>query len=283
MSICINIVPQKGKEADYKRLLLELTAQGLRIVVNKWSEGFCEFYQHRISTRPIDITKEEDGYYEVRITSLAQHSDYELFAKIAEMVREQVDGTAYLEDLEDKIEPLKYFDEEEICRTMESDFSCLWALSNHIKEDDGNPSEIVLFGPITQFCVGKRLMDDLKISEKTPWEKGHKALIKRFLYSQYSRPEDIKRSTTRLMMKMEGEEKKKSLTFYRTNEFDMICKTDLVALILDDENIVLKYDDFMKIVPAEWERFDNSQYFTTPITPKEMKDMMKRAKAFAVR
>lgn len=75
MSINVKVRTKK-KELDYYHVLNSLSDEGHRLVVNYMQPELCEFYQHRISTRPIDISLEENGY-EIRITTLACHEDYE--------------------------------------------------------------------------------------------------------------------------------------------------------------------------------------------------------------
>ena len=55
MSISVKVRTRK-KELDYNRILHSLADEVYPLVVKFMQPEICEFYQHRISTRPIDIT-----------------------------------------------------------------------------------------------------------------------------------------------------------------------------------------------------------------------------------
>ena len=128
MSININ-VRTKRRDLDYYQVLTSLADEGYQLVVKFMQPEICEFYQHRISTRPIDISLEDNGY-EIRITTLACREDYELFAKTIDVVQKMVDGEVFYEDDdEERIEDVRgYFSQEWIERQMEADTSMLLVL-----------------------------------------------------------------------------------------------------------------------------------------------------------
>ena len=125
MSINVKVRTKK-KDLGYNRVLYSLADGVYQLVVNFMQPEMCEFYQHRISTRPIDISLEDNGY-EIRITTLACREDYELFAKTIDLVQKMVDGEVYNEDDDDeRIENVKaFFGSEWIEKQMEIDANIL--------------------------------------------------------------------------------------------------------------------------------------------------------------
>lgn len=291
MSVNIKVRTKK-RELDYSKVLLSLIDEKYPLVVKFMHSEICEFYQHRISTRPIDISLEDDGY-EIRITTLACHEDYELFARTIDLVQQMVDGEVYDEDNDDKsIKDVKaYFCSEWIEKQMESDTGVLLTmiLGEYINSPSSNSRhEVGLFGPVCEFYLGKNLLNDLNVDFHTDWKEASNKFIERFRYSQYSRPKDIRRTTTSMTINIDGKPKKEGdtpdkLTLYVQNEYDMISKSDYFALFTwNGEQLLLKYDDFMKVAPEQWERFDNCQYFTSPLSDKQFKEFWDRAREYCI-
>ena len=164
---------------------------------------------------------------------------------------------------------------------MEADANTLIALSFH-KQENGKFSEIELFGPNCEFCVGLRLLGNLGITQGTDWRIANDALVRRFQYSQYGRGSDCKRTTTN--MQIETRNGKEMLTYYTKNNFDMISYAKIIILAYDIKDfssaVMMYYEDFMKVVPSEWELIDNFQYFTTELSDKEFDDLLERAKPY---
>lgn len=281
MSVCAMVKTRK-RAVDLKNIMIGLAKQyGYGIVCKLVDDTCCQFYLNNLSTRPIDITKEKGGW-EVSITSCATEDDYILFARTIEAVKQATQGTVYDEDDEVIESVLEYFGDEWRNNQMESDYNVIVAMSNH-KREDGRFSDIVLFGPVCNFCIGVRLLQDLGITKNTDWRVGSQALLKRFLYSQYGRPVDIRRTSTNMQMTT-PEREKKTVTVYCKNQYGMISYADFIMIGLDSEHmnqaLLIKYEDFMKIVPMEWERFDDKQYYTTVLTDTEFNDFFNRAKPF---
>lgn len=291
MSINVKVRTKK-KELDYYHVLNSLSDEGHRLVVNYMQPELCEFYQHRISTRPIDISLEENGY-EIRITTLACHEDYELFAKTIDLVQMMVDGEVYYEDDDEEIikNAIAYFNSEWIEKQIENDTDLLLTmiLGKHINSSSHNDNhEVGLFGPVCAFYLGRNLFEDLNIDFHTDRKEASNKLIERFRYSQYSRPRDIRRTTTSMAININNKAQKESdapdrLTFYKQNAYDMISRTDYFMLMAQDaKSLLLEYDDFMKVAPEQWERFDNCQYFTTPLSNKQFKEFWDRARKYSI-
>jgi hypothetical protein len=289
MSINVKVRTEK-KDLDYKRILHSLAADDSQFVVKFMQPGICEFYRHRISTRPINISLEDNGY-EIRITTLACREDYELFAKTIGLVKKMVDGEVYTEDNE-RIENVKaFFDSEWIEKQMEIDTNVLliMILGEQVNTSSPNDShEVGLFGPVCQFYLGKNLLKELNVDFHTDIREASDKFIERFRYSQYSRPQDIRRTTTSMTVNIGDKPNNESdtpdrLTFYEQNAYDMISRANYFALVAQDEKLLLlKYDDFMKVAPEQWERFDNCQYFTTPLSSKQFKEFWDRAREFSI-
>lgn len=291
MSINI-IVRTKKKDLDYNRLLYSLADGAYQLVVKFMRPEICEFYQHRISTRPIDISLEDNGY-EIRITTLACREDLELFAKTIDLVQKMVDGEVYYEDDDDeRIENVKtFFGSKWIEKQMEIDANMLLTiiLGKHVNTTSPNEShEVGLFGPVCQFYLGENLLTDLNVDLHTDRKEASDKIIERFRYSQYSRPQDIRRTTTSMTINADDKTKKEGdipdrLTFYEQNQYDMISRSDYFMLVAHDAKpLLLEYDDFMKVAPEQWERFDNCQYFTTPLSDKQFKEFWDRAREYSI-
>lgn len=291
MSVNVRI-RTKSKKLDFEKVLKQIAGEGYELVVKFMNPEICEFYQYRLSTRSIDLSLENNGY-DVRITSLTCKEDYELFAKTIAIVQEQIKGNVFLEDNDD--EPVgdvkTYFGSEWIERQMEGDASVIntLVLGERNDPESNEMHEVGLFGPICTFYVGKNLLEELGITIKTDWHEVSEKLIKRFRYSQYSRPRDIRRTTTSMAINLKnepdngGEREGNKLTVYGQNAYDMISRTNYVAIMGNEENmLLLKYKDFMKVVPEQWERFDNCQYFTSPLTDKQFKEFWDRAREYCI-
>lgn len=291
MSINIRVRTKK-KDLDYNHVLDSLADGVYQLVVKFLQPEICEFYQHRISTRPIDISLEDNGY-EIRITSLACREDYKLFAKTIDRVQKMVDGEVYYEDDDDeRIDNAKeFFNSEWIEKQMEIDVNVLLTLilGEHVNFTSPNDNhEVGLFGPICKFYIGKNLLEDLNVDFHTDRKEASDKFIERFRYSQYSRPQDIRRTTTSMAINIDNKPKKENdipdrLTYYEQNAYDMISRTNYFMLMAHDEKpLLLEYDDFMKVAPEQWERFDNCQYFTTPLSNKQFKEFWDRAREYSI-
>ena len=95
MSISVKVRTKK-KDLDYNHILNSLADGVYPLVVKLIQPEICEFYQHRISTRPIDDITLEDNGYEIRITTLACREDYELFAKTIDLVQKMQSTYSFL-------------------------------------------------------------------------------------------------------------------------------------------------------------------------------------------
>ena len=291
MSINVR-VRTKRRDIDYHKILVSFEGEGYKLLVNEMRPEICEFYIHRISTRPIDICLEDNGY-EIRITTLACREDYVLFARTIEIVQNMLDGDVYYEDDDDeRIGNVKeYFNPSWIDRQMESDADILLVmiLGKHVNFSSHEDNhEVGLFGPVCQFYLGENLLRDLNIDIHTDRKEASKKFIELFRYSQYSRPRDIRRTTTSMCINIHNNQNKENdtlprLTFYEQNAYDMISRTNYFMLLAEgEEPLLLIYEDFMKVAPEQWERFDNSQYFTSPLTDKQFSEFWNRACEYSI-
>ena len=174
---------------------------------------------------------------------------------------------------------------------MEIDVNVLLTLilGEHVNFTSPNDNhEVGLFGPICKFYIGKNLLEDLNVDFHTDRKEASDKFIERFRYSQYSRPQDIRRTTTSMAINIDNKPKKENdipdrLTYYEQNAYDMISRTNYFMLMAHDEKpLLLEYDDFMKVAPEQWERFDNCQYFTTPLSNKQFKEFWDRAREYSI-
>lgn len=278
------LIHSRKRKVDLREILISLADEfGYGIVCNYLEETGCQFYINDVSTRPIDITKEKGGW-ELRITTCASEEDYILFPRTIVALNNVLQGKVENDDGDIVESPIEFYGNEWRERQMEADFSMLVALCNHKDESTGKPSEIELFGPRCKFCLGLRLFEELGIKQGMDWKLGSEALIGRFRYSQYSRPADIERTTTRMRIKTsEGE---KSMTFYYKNGYGMISAANYIMLHYSmeeqDTALLLDYEDFMRVVPKSWEQFDEKQYFTTELSDSEFDEFYNRALQYNV-
>lgn len=296
MSVVVKI-RTKAKDLDFREVLTILARdKGYRIVVTGMDDKFCQCYLHETSTRMIEITKERGGY-EVRITSFASRDEYHFFRDAVQVVMNITGGAGYEEnDNGCKFTvAASYMTEEWIEGHMESSYRITWALANahevtiHHEDDteetvweEGSP--YCYFGPHSEFYIGENLFKELGITKDTPWHEGYEKLIERFRYSQYSRPDDIRRTSTNMRIKSNNadeDEPDKSVTVYAKNEYDMISHADFIALLTGEEDMLLiPYEKFMEIAPESWERFDECQFFTKDLSDTEFQTLIERAQPF---
>ena len=283
MSVNVNI-PHKGQKLDFEALLKSLADTGLGLVVNDLSENHVQFYLNKISTRPIDITLEDDGTYEVRTTTMASLEDYRLFSETVGRVISMLDSYGLYEgDPDEKFQDASaYLNDDWIKEHSESDYRVTTAMAFHDSTTPGKGSEIGLFGPVNMFYIGKRLLSELKIELNTPYEDGFPKLIERFRYTQYSHPWDIRITSDRLRIKSQEEGgKDKSVTCFARGDYDMITKADYIAIEVSKGNLLLlDYDNFIKIAPKEWERIDDSQYMVKDLSDSQWEEFISRAEKF---
>lgn len=276
------LIHTRKRKVDLRKILISLAyAFGYEIVCNYLEDTGCQFYINCVSTRPIDITKETGGW-EVRVTTCASEEDYILFARAIVALNGAVNGKIESEDGDVVDNPIEFYGKDWRDNHMESDFRMIVALCNHKDEKNGRDSEVELFGPLCGFCLGKNLFMELGIKQGIDWKLGSEALINRFRYSQYGRRADIKRTTTQ--MKIKTSDGEKSMTFYYKNGYGMISAANFILLLysMEEQNtaLLLEYEDFMKIVPNSWERFDEKQFFTTELSNSEFDEFYQRAKPF---
>jgi len=281
MSVNVNIRTKKAN-LDFAKLQNDLATTHPNLATTTYEDG-CEFFLDTISTREVSVANDENGY-EVRITTLACREDYELFVETIRLVEQSTGGKVYYEDDDDELikDVDAYFSEDWINSNLESDARVLTVLAR-------DEHEIELYGPVCPFCVGSNLMQDLGITTETDWKEKSQKLIERFRYSQYARPKDARRTTTSMTIRSadadpNDEKAEKRLTVYQFNKYDMISYADYIALKARsyDSPLLLSYKDFMKIVPKQWERFDNFQYFTTPLTRKQFIELWEKAVPYAL-
>lgn len=298
MSVVVKI-RTKAKDLDFREVLTILARdKGYKIVVTGLDDKFCQCYLHEKSTRMMEITKERGGY-EVRITSFASRDEYYFFRDTVQAIMNITGGAGYEENDNGCkfIVAADYMTEEWIEGHMESSYMITWTMANAhentiIHEDgteetiseDGSPSSY--FGPNSQFCIGEQLFRDLGITNDTPWQEGYEKIIERFRYSQYSRPDDIRRTSTNMRIKADNsaeDEPDKSITVYAQNQYDMISYADFVAILSDEEDMLLvPYKNFVEIAPESWERFDEYQFFTKDLSDSEYQELIDRARPFNV-
>ena len=264
MSVNVRI-RTNNRRLNFEQVVSQLATKGYRLVIKFINPEACEFYQYRLSTRPIDLSLEDNGY-EVRITSLACREDYELFVKTVTIIQEQTDGNVYCEEDDDeRLDNVStFFNSEWIELQMKNDAMCIntLVLGEHVNAPSPEQMcEVGLRGPVGMFYVGENLLEKLNITINTDWREISEKLIGKFRYSQYARPSDIRRTMV--------------ISFSDDNKNEENAG-------MNDKSIVVKYEDFMKVVPQQWERFDNSQYFTSPLTDRQFKEFWDRARKYSL-
>lgn len=288
MSINVKIKTSK-KTLDYSKVLDKLIKHGCIIAENYLSDDLCQFYQPNISTRPIDLSKEDDGY-EVRITTMASKEDYQLFVNTVYITQMMTyDSQVFTENDEYVSDIKRFFDLNWIKQQMENDVKILLTLILGEYEMSGalKKHEVGLCGPIRMFYLGENLFKRIGISVNTDWQTAHDRIISVFRHSQYSKDANIRETTTSMKVDVEkkgGEENMKTATMYVRNKYDMISRAEYFILF-DDETkklLMMPYEDFMMIAPKKWENFDNCQYFTTPLTLTEYQHLWKDAQKYNI-
>ena len=125
MSVNVRI-RTNNRRLNFEQVVSQLATKEYRLVIKFINPEACEFYQYRLSTRPIDLSLEDNGY-EVRITSLACREDYELFVKTVTIIQEQTDGNVYCEEDDDeRLDNVStFFNSEWIELQMKNDAMCI--------------------------------------------------------------------------------------------------------------------------------------------------------------
>ena len=186
MSVNVRI-RTNNRRLNFEQVVSQLTAKGYRLVIKFINPETCEFYQYRLSTRPIDLSLEDNGY-EVRITSLACREDYELFVKTVTIIQEQTDGNVYCEDDDDECldNVPAFLDSKWIELQMKSDAMCIntLVLGEHINAPSTEQMcEVEHTGPHGNSYIGENVLEKLNITiNKDSHEIYHK-LIRKFHYS----------------------------------------------------------------------------------------------------
>lgn len=266
------------KDLNLEEILRKIVGYDHDLTVVELEGRSVTFFMNKISTRTILIKGMEKGY-EIKVPTLASRRDLILFKDTVDVMIKALEAPAYLEDnSKKKIEDAqKYFSPRWILNIMTTDY--------HIQTSFAFAGEETCIAcPIRPFYIGGRLLHDLEIDESTPIEEGRKLLIERMRYSQYAVPFDIIATPLSIFTKAQENPKKQyHFTIYSKNSYGMISGADYFALKApnctngNEKMRMMKYDDFIKIAPYLWERFDNRQYFTSDLTDEEYDDFWNRS------
>lgn len=278
----------KFHELNYQKLMDDLKEYGFNPSILYSDETSCTFYQPKISTRAIDISEEDNGY-DVVMSLMASREDFKMFAVTLSLINTRTYGEgAFIGDDVKVKSIIEDFDSHWIDQQMKCDINiCIDFILNKQKKYDRSEHEICLFCPVRTFYLGKRVLSLLGITHNTYWRKAHKLITKRIRFSQYSKPATIISTSTNIQIDVAQKGKKKdmrSVTIYDLNKFDMISKAEYFLLLgeMNKEIQMLTYEDFMKVAPKEWIRYDNCQYFTTPLSIDDFLKFWESAKPYNV-
>lgn len=272
----INVRCRTSKSIHFEDLIQQIVTGISGLVVKQIDADGCDVYIEGVSSRSVTIYSERNGY-EARITWMANRDDYRLFRQAVVALVEMTHGTLYMEDSQ-QIASLDFFSDEWMTNQMQADYHALVSIVSH-PDDKGAMPEICLLCPCRSFYVGHNLLEDLGIDGTTPYEVGYSALTDRIRYAQYSRPAGILQTATNMQIELPPKSgSKHSLTLYTQNDYDMLSRADFVLLKSHEgKYVIVPYDAFMSIAPSQWERFDNCQYFTSPLDDNEYDKMLERA------
>lgn len=279
----ITMVRTPRTDLNLQDVLLKIAQMDHDLTVTELENKSVTFYINTISLRCTSIKLKEKGY-EVKIPTMATRRDFILFRDTVDVLIKELDAIAFLEDNDKKPinDAKKFFSNTWICNAMTTDYhvQTTFAFDNE---------ETKIDCPIRPFFIGKRILDDLEITENTPIEVGRKKLIEQMRYSQYGVPLDLIATPISLFTKAcENSGKQYHSTLYLQNGFGVISGADYFTLrpsrICDtnEKFRILRYDKLLKIAPSTWKRFDNKQFFTRDLSDEEFLDFWNKSKEYNI-
>jgi hypothetical protein len=243
-----------------------LANKGHQIVV-KNEKPTAKIYTSQRGIREVEISIEKDGY-EIRLTWLASFYDHLLFRDTIHIIHELTGGKLYHEYFEGEISNIhNVLSDSYITKYVDDEYDTLRILLK-----DGQQYEI--FCPYRTFIIGNRISEQLlSIPDLREFRERLQAMIR---VSQYL---DINASNTPLFSVENKNGETRTLTFYnneKPNRF--ILKADLLALYASEDHLItIPHTMIEKIMPRDWLKIDESQYYAPILDEVKWKELLQKA------
>ena len=287
MSVCVTI--RTKKELEPKQIFDALVKRGEAIMVTSDSFPCLKLGRMQQALRGIEINQEDNGY-EVRICSLANRSDHELYGVTIDTLIKLTNGHAFFED-EDESEvtnPLLELGQEWINRELESGFNVNCALMKSY----GKP--IIMYGLFHEFCFGPVLANSFHVDLYANTTDGMEDMLNYLTDMQWTFA-DKEDTSTRLAISNPNDEDGNSLSVSliaaknkRVKDFDLISYADVVALMDEEKDgneiVMIHMADLKNVITQKnFYMIDDYQFAKEgKLTYKAFKEMQERAKLFQV-
>ena len=248
-----------------------LAKKGHQIVV-KNEKPTAKIYTSQRGIREVEISLEKYGY-EIRLTWLASFYDHLLFRDTIQIVHEMTGGKLFHEYFDGEISDINsVLSDEYLRKNVEDEYDTLRILLK-----DGKQYEI--FCPNRTFIIGERISKQLlSIKDLKEFIERLQALIR---VSQYL---DINARNTALFSVENRNGETKTLTLYNNEEPNrFIVKADLFALsVSEDQLITIPHDMIENIMPEDWAKVDESQFYAPTIDEVKWKVLLQKAEEIQV-
>lgn len=287
MSVCVTI--RTKKELEPKQIFDALVKRGEAIMVTSDSFPCLKLGRMQQALRGIEINQEDNGY-EVRICSLANRSDHELYGVTIDTLMKLTKDHAFFED-EDENEvtnPLSEFGKEWIDRELKSGFNVNCALMK------GYGKPVIMYGLFHEFCFGPVLANSFHIDLNCNSTEGMDEMLDYLTDIQWTFA-DKEDTSTRLAIENPYGEDEKSLSVSliaaknkRVKDFDLISYADVVAMMDEEkegnEIVMIHMADLKNIIPQKnFFMIDDYQFAKEgKLSYKAFKEMQERARLYQV-
>ena len=287
MSVCVTI--RTKKELEPKQIFDALVKRGEAIMVTSDSFPCLKLGRMHQALRGIEINQEDNGY-EVRICSLANRSDHELYGVTIDTLMKLTKDHAFFED-EDENEvtnPLSEFGKEWIDRELESGFNVNCALMK------GYGKPVIMYGLFHEFCFGPVLANSFHVNLYSNSTEGMDEMLDYLTDMQWTFA-DKEDTSTRLALANPHGEAEKSLSVSliaaknkQVKDFDLISYADVVALMDEEKDgneiVMIHMSDLKNILPQKkFFMIDDYQFAKEgKLSYKAFKEMQQQARLYQV-
>lgn len=284
MSICVNFLSTDRFEPN--QIFDELMKRGEAIMITSNSFPCLKFGTINQALRGIEINQEEYGY-EIRVCSFANRSDLRLFSIVVDVMMSLTNKAGIYENDEEQpiTNPKEFFNDKWIQEQIESSLRVTSALIRF----KGKP--IIMTGLFFPFCVGPRLARDFNIIRFNSDIKNMYSLQDYLSGVQWTYA-NKENTSSRLELNDSDDENARPLSLSiiyakggNIKPFDYVSYAEVVGLMdLDNEIVLIKMEDFWKIVSQEYFDFldDYQLSLKKPLPYSNFLDMQNKAKLFQV-
>ncbi len=261
MSIVHKIIPTKP--FSFNTLNQNLSIENL--VIDPKNETLNYYYVKGKSARGFDVSI-DDGYIEIRNTTLSNQADYEITNTIASLIIEMFGGNLYNED-DDSLEIEILYSKDRILDLMLNDARIINILSRE-KE------EIEIFCPIRNVFFGSNTYKKFGHLEGEDLKNEVYNLIQKVQYQLPDYPAGN-------IMRMGTDENPKILKLITRETDYIISKYDNIIFYLGDNQLLMIDNKILvSIIPKSWQLIDNLIIVAPRLDEKEWGKLIEDATPF---